>query len=204
VNDQARAAVRRWQESVNAAYTQSAAANPSPAAPAQAPSVDRGLTPEEIDIARSVFGGALTTRNIRVTDDSPLPPNAVAFPNHIRFPPGALDGPMDLHRKAWLVHELTHIWQYQQGHTVPELALDAAKRDYDYGGEQALRKAIIDGKRLGDFNFEEQGDILRDYYYARERGQDTSAYQPFVDQVRFGTAEGPPYPQPAPPLGPAI
>ena len=203
MNDQARAAVRGWQDTVNAAWEQQQSGLQSSAA-AQGPPVDRGLTPQEAALARSVFGDALDTSQIRLTDDSPAPPNAVAFPGNIKFPRGALDGPADLTYRAWLVHELTHIWQYQRGRTVPQLALDALAHDYDYGYEQGLREATAQGKRLGDFNHEEQGDILRDYYLRRERGQDVSAWQPFVDQVKFGTSDGV-YPEPYPvPPGPVV
>lgn len=203
MNDQARAAVRGWQETVNAAWEQQRQPGLLGFAPAQSPPVDRGLTPEEAAIARSVFGNSLDTSKIRITDDSPAPPNAVAFPDNIKFPKGELDGPADLRYRAWLVHELTHIWQYQRGRTVPQLALDALGGDYDYGGEQGLRDATAQGKRFGDFNHEEQGDILRDYYRKRELREDISAYQPFVDQVRFETTDGV-FPEPAPPPGPVI
>jgi hypothetical protein len=202
MNDQARAAVRGWQDTVNAAWEQQQTGLLT-SAPAQSPPVDRGLTPEEVAIARSVFGNELDTSQIKLTDDSPAPPNAVAFPNNIKFPRGELNGPADLDHRAWLVHELTHIWQYQRGRTVLQLGLDALGHDYNYGGEQGLRDATAQGKRFGDFNYEEQGDILRHYYWKRERGEDLSAYQPFVDQVRFGTSDGV-FPEPAPPPGPVV
>lgn len=95
-----------------------------------------------------------------------------------------MNGPPDLTYRAWLVHELTHIWQYQRGRTVPELALDALGGDYDYGGEQGLRDAAAQGKRFGDFNYEEQGDILRDYY------RNGSAARTFRPTSRSSTRSG--------------
>lgn len=202
MSDQERAAVLGWRDAMTALREQQAGPLAAISGPA-GPPVDRGLTPEETAIARSVFGNALDTSRIRLTDDSPAPPNAVAFPNHIRFPRGVLNEPANLEYRAWLVHELTHVWQYQRGRTVPQLALDALAGDYDYGGVQGLRDAHAQGKRFGDFNHEEQGDILRHYYRDRERGDDISAYEPFVNQVRFGTSDGV-YPEPAPPPGPVV
>jgi hypothetical protein len=198
MNDQARAAVRGWEDTVNAAWEQLHAGMEPPAGFEPPPPLGRGLRTDEIEVARSVFGNELDTSQIRLTDDSPASPDAVALPNNIKFPPGALppsdlNMPLDLKYRAWLVHELTHQWQYQHGRTVPGLALDAWGDDYDYGGEQGLIAADKQGKRFGEFNNEEQGDILRDYYNRRETGKDTSAYEPFVRQIHLGITDIDPY-----------
>ena len=57
------------------------------------------------------------------------------------------------------------------------------------------------GKRFGQFNFEEQGAILGDYYRLTQTGGDTSAYDQYVKSVRYGTSDGV-FPEPAPPPGP--
>ncbi len=197
MNDQARTAVLNWKQAVDAAADTSAPAG----APTQHPVVRRKLTPEETAIARSVFGDALDTSQIELTDTGvPLAgDNAVAFPNLVRFPPGTLSQPGATFN-GWLVHELTHLWQYQRGHTVPQLAVDAAGGDYDYGGPGGLVAAHEAGKRFGQFTFEEQGNILRHYWERTQRGEDVSAYKPYVDSVRYGTSDGV-YPEPAPPPG---
>jgi Domain of unknown function (DUF4157) len=62
---------------------------------------------------------------------------------------------------AWLIHELGHVAQYTHvGLQYLGEAIHAqATGGYDYGGGAALV-----GKNLGDFNREQQADILRDYY----------------------------------------
>jgi hypothetical protein len=105
----------------------------------------------------------------------------------IYFPPGTAKlGFSDF--MPWLIHELTHAWQYQHGVGVMTKlfwALHGAKA-YVYGGEEALVEATRQGKHFKDFNTEQQGDILRDYYNKLKAGQDTSAYEPFVAEVKAG------------------
>ena len=63
--------------------------------------------------------------------------------------------------------ELVHIWQYERfGSVYIYYALMAQKSlmGYNYGGASALSDAINTGKQLKDFNFEQQGDIIEDYY----------------------------------------
>jgi hypothetical protein len=197
MTDQARAAVRNWQQAVDTLHGLQA----GPPADFQPPLISRGLNPREIAIARSVFGDALDTSKIRINDGGiPLAgDNAVAFPNRVVFPQGTLSNPPPTF-DAWLVHELTHVWQYQRGHQVPQLAVDAIGGEYIYGGPEGLQKAYAAGKPFGQFTFEQQGDIMRHYYERTQSGADTSAYLPYVNSVRHGMSDGL-YPEPAPPPG---
>jgi hypothetical protein len=62
---------------------------------------------------------------------------------------------------AWLVHELAHVGQYTYAglRYIGEAIHAQATGGYGYGGGPALA-----GKDLADFNREQQGDILRDYF----------------------------------------
>ncbi len=65
-----------------------------------------------------------------------------------------------------LVHEMVHIWQYgQYGAAYISEAFWAQKwgGGYNYGGLEPL-KMYSDGLRLKAFNFEQQADIIEDYY----------------------------------------
>jgi hypothetical protein len=88
---------------------------------------------------------------------------------------------------GWLIHELTHNWQFQ--HDGPIYLFQAlwtqlklGSNAYDYGGEQGLEQYIQQGKRLRDFNREQQGEIARDYYHRMKKGQDTTAWEPFIQE----------------------
>jgi hypothetical protein len=93
--------------------------------------------------------------------------------------------------RAILVHELTHVYQYEQvgtrylGEAI--YMLIKTKRDcYNYGAASGLQQACDAGRTYRDFNREQQAQITQDYYTLRERGVDVSAYEPFIVQAQAG------------------
>ena len=100
------------------------------------------------------------------------------LPDHIYFETGVLQRDFSI-----LIHELGHVWQYQKGASVLGLACSAIDGDYDYGGEQGLRDGLAHGKAFWDFGYEEQAQILQDYY----RASNTAAFDPYIRSVRNGT-----------------
>ena len=154
-------------------------------------STDRYLTSEEVAAAYSVFQDTLSTDSILLSEGGILAVGGYArtLPDHVTFPAGTLTSPPG-NFMHWLVHELGHCWQYQQGASVPGLILSALGADYDYGGEQGLRDAVEKGQPFSDFGYEEQASILADYY--SRIGADTSAYDPYIQTVRDGTWQSAP------------
>jgi hypothetical protein len=90
---------------------------------------------------------------------------------------------------AWLIHELTHVWQYQHFWLayLPQV-MWAHLRDrsatYNYGFEPGLKKALARDGRLENFNREQQGEIARHYYYRLKMGKDVSAWRPFIAEFQ--------------------
>lgn len=157
----------------------------------EGPDTERGLTSEEESAAASVFGSVLATGDITLTEGGPLAVGGYArtLPDYITFPAGTLTDPPSGYMK-WLIHELGHCWQYQQGASIPGLLWDALGADYDYGGEQGLRDALAEGRAFADFGYEEQAQIFADYF--ERLGGDTSAYDPYMQSVRDGAWESVP------------
>lgn len=61
--------------------------------------------------------------------------------------------------RGWFEHEVTHVWQHQQGINVYGAAFD---RNYNY--------KLSPGKSFRSYGLEQQGDIVRDYYLIRNGG----------------------------------
>ncbi|HUA46689.1 MAG TPA: hypothetical protein VMA77_15765 [Solirubrobacteraceae bacterium] len=151
---------------------------------------ERSLTEYEITQAKRVFKGAISYDKVRVNQGSisariwSVRDTARTIGHTINFPTGSkIDMP-------WLVHELTHVWQYETvGWTYAPSAVWAQLTEgYSYSNgktpEQALKDARAAGKVLTSFNKEQQGDILADYMRRLQKGEDASAWQPFVDDVK--------------------
>jgi hypothetical protein len=169
----------------------------------------------EIQEARHVFGIGLAYERVRIHECTAWPntinrigtrlkgmqhsgaPNAITVGNHCYFPVRLLETlvPVDHpshHLILWLIHELTHAWQFQKlGWRYLGMALSAQMRyrakAYDFGGEEGLLKAIQQGLKLADFNLEQQGDIASAYYARLCRGQDVSAWGPYIAEIQGQT-----------------
>lgn len=144
----------------------------------------RPLTWQEHAEAEIVFGAGLDYARIRIREHRILGAGGIArtLPRSINFPRGASATDTYL---PWLIHELTHAWQYQHGITLGRTATTAllcwtGLRSYDYGGETALATA----PGLRSFNTEQQADIARDYYRAVKAGRPVDAYLPYVTELR--------------------
>jgi hypothetical protein len=152
---------------------------------------ERRMTEYEIRQAKRVFKDALDYSKVWIKDGSlsaktmSVGGYARTIGNTINFPDG---GSRDM---AFMIHELTHCWQYQKtGWTYAPKALWAQIAEgYSYtengkSADDSLTDARAAGKTLYDYNKEQQGDILSDYFKRLQRGAATAAYQPFVDDVR--------------------
>ena len=164
----------------------------------------RGLTVGEVDLLRSLFGGSLDYRAIRVHHGRYLPlqpPDVAMAPNGAAFfPNGHFSSDFaaeKLERQAWFVHEMAHVWQHQNRVTqdLRLLGLCAAiaglygrpgpvtgapgRYLYDYGHCHRRRRPLD----LGDFGFEPQAMIIEDYFRATN-GSDFASRALFEDERR--------------------
>ncbi len=126
----------------------------------------------------------------------PLPEgqhNAITLGYHCYFPvqmPEAQPTGADrIWAMGWLVHELTHAWQYQRlGWRTMWLALVAQFREgrniYDYGGaEELVRKRAV-GWTVHDFNLEQQGAIAEAFYCRQCTCEDVQAWLPYIQDIK--------------------
>lgn len=123
----------------------------------------RPLLPEELAAATPIFGKTLNYERIRLDEYAVLGPSWAGLAYVSGF-----------HVNSWgrlsmpiIVHELTHIWQYQQvGLVYIPRALWAqyTNEGYDYGGPQRIWERLQSGGFLKDFNYEQQAEIVADYF----------------------------------------
>lgn len=139
----------------------------------------RPLTAGERKIAKSVFGNDLDVNCIWIKTAFWVLPGYSVSPNGcIYFHRD--DWCEDFSRRplvhrAWLVHELVHVWQVQKGMSVFWRAL--LNRKYDY--------KLQSGKLLMQYGIEQQARIVEDYYIRRERGACCKVYEDCLPKQWF-------------------
>jgi hypothetical protein len=119
--------------------------------------------------------------------------NAITWGNTCYFPVNLpqnllLASDPEAYKLSWLVHEVTHIWQFQHlGWSYLtrsiRVQLKLGSKVYDYGGQEGLLGSRTEGFTLFDFNPEQQAAIVQHYYDKFRRGLDINAYQPFIDDI---------------------
>lgn len=123
----------------------------------------RRLTAREVALARSVFGENVDYQKILLDDCSHIGCRQRHFA-YVGFNVINCWGKLS---DAHFIHEIIHVWQYQKhGSVYIPRALWAQRTPagYNYGGVKALQKAIEQGRGLDAFNYEQQGDIVADYF----------------------------------------
>jgi hypothetical protein len=156
----------------------------------------RPLTAVEIEAVSFVLGqGAIRYREVRIAEGGILPRifarnkgRAFCTWHTIHLPREGDHSNNDL---SLIVHESTHVYQYEQlGSAYIGEALLAQRRlgrdAYRYGGADGLREALREDTPLAAYNREAQAQIVQDYYRRHVAGEDVSAYLPFIIALRAG------------------
>ncbi|WP_230658249.1 type IV secretion protein Rhs [Psychrobacter sp. I-STPA10] len=140
----------------------------------------RPLTTQEKQLAQSVFGSQLDVQHISIKTAWWVLKNYAVSPNgniYFHYNDWVEDfTEQSLSKQGWLVHELTHVWQLQQGVKVVRGAL--FNRRYGY--------VLSKDKSFSSFGIEQQARMVQDYFLRRERGEDCSAWQaciPFLSPL---------------------
>ena len=138
----------------------------------------RPLTAGEVELARSIFGGALDYSQVRLIRGKwwPLQPrrSAMAPTGNIWFHPDGGGWSEDFSREplglqAFWMHEMTHVWQAQRG---GRLYLPLMRHPFcRYAYE------LRPGKPFYRYGLEQQAEIVRHRYLA-DRGVALAAVPP--------------------------
>jgi hypothetical protein len=125
----------------------------------------RPMSDEEIEIAKSIFSKHIDYQVVRIDEKS-----FSAKRLHVKYVSFNTINSWGKMSHDVLIHELVHIWQYQKLGSVyiaEALAAQRTTEGYDYGGCEALENALREEKNLTHFNFEQQGDIVQDFFRIR-------------------------------------
>ncbi|OYY67505.1 vgr related protein [Sphingomonas sp. 28-63-12] len=126
----------------------------------------RLLTAAEIALARSMFGAAIDYGRVQIVQRKWAffqPRDTVMAPRgNIHFHPGGCrycddfaEG--DREAKGLFIHEMTHVWQHQQGMFLPLRRLPFARYDY----------ALNPDKPFARYGIEQQAEIVRHAFLLR-------------------------------------
>ncbi|HET6444866.1 MAG TPA: DUF4157 domain-containing protein [candidate division Zixibacteria bacterium] len=153
----------------------------------------RALSSEEITTVKSVLGPkAIRFQDVRIASGGLLIPvfkrngnRAFATWHTVNIPASKSSD------RSLLVHELTHVYQYERvGSPYIGQGLWAQhkhKKDaYHYGGAEGLLAGRAAGKRLCDYNREQQCQIAQDFSTLLLEERDTEAFSPFIHDLRHG------------------
>lgn len=134
---------------------------------------NRELTGGEMSFLKSIYDDTLEYNEIKVFPrkffPSPLQNNITAMsPNgNIYFPKEWYFDDFSkesVYKKAWLVHEACHAWQYKKrGQFFAWEGAYLILKNYFFDFDQ-YKYEIEYNKKLTDYNMEQQCDILKDYF----------------------------------------
>lgn len=123
----------------------------------------RPLFAWEIAMAKSIFGNSINYQRVRIDESAYLGPKQ----NHFCYVSFYIINSWGQMQNSTLIHELVHVWQYENMGAVyipRALWAQTTREGYNYGGKDNLKLSIMKNKTLYDFNLEQQGDIISDYF----------------------------------------
>ena len=137
----------------------------------------RGLTSGEIALCQSVFGGLIDYSKVKVMNHPYLPwqPRHIVMAPcgniHARSPCFSNDYSLEsLPYQGLFIHEMAHIYQYQQNiNVLLRGALLQSAFFLSFGKYNPYAYRLQPGKKYLDYNIEQQGDIARDIFFKRIR-----------------------------------
>jgi hypothetical protein len=130
---------------------------------------------DKVRIHKHEYKGSIFTQLFQTTDAAVTPNGEMYFLVDKQGKEGYMEDfskPRDpnnkrsMREKQWFMHEMVHVWQYQLGYDLqtPENKINAVKpggRDY----------TLEPKNRLKDYNMEQQGNILCDYWLTKDHNR---------------------------------
>lgn len=130
----------------------------------------RALTPGEIAMARIVFKDSIDYSQVKIHhggwwlflgfQDTAVTPNGeMYYPKITNLYRDDFSNTSNDRDKALFMHEMVHVWQYQIGYWIKWHSLWVTSR-----GPSAYEYQLNPQGKLSNYNMEQQGDIVSDYF----------------------------------------
>ncbi|SUD89796.1 hypothetical protein [Psychrobacter phenylpyruvicus] len=132
----------------------------------------RVLTPGEIAMATKVFANSIDYSIVYIHNEEYLPfgwqkDNTIMTPDgELYYPKGHYKSDYSTESnnyKHLFIHEMVHVWQYQLGYNVKWEGACLHLNNM-FGGSDPYPYVLDTAKKLCDYNMEQQGDIIADYF----------------------------------------
>ncbi len=145
----------------------------------------RSLTEAEKELAYSIYGDHIRLDAVRIASDSVYSVDVsktIGNVVHIRTADYRSRARADLSYQALLVHELGHVWQYQNqgwGYIPESLAVQfvAFLRTGSRSAAYSWEADFLKGTPWGDLNPEQQAESVAEYFYFSKLSDETNADQ---------------------------
>ena len=145
--------------------------------------MSRSLTGNEISLAKEIFQTSINYSIVKVHEDTYTffqPSDTLMTPN------GEIYAPKDVYKtdygvesggwKCLFIHEMTHVWQYQNNILDPRGAgvKEFFRNWMNYAN--AYYYTLKDGSDLTDYHMEQQAAIVEEFYRVIRRGEGFSKH----------------------------
>lgn len=137
----------------------------------------RKLTENEIKLAQTIFGDSIDYDAVTISSKKTFlfqPENYAMTVSNTVYMDNRYSEDYTLetnpHLHALLIHELTHVWQYQNKIYNPlvEAAGLALRHKFNY--RQAYEFDLVKGKDLMEYGLEQQAEIIEEYFLTKHKG----------------------------------
>ncbi len=137
----------------------------------------RSLTIGEIDMLKTLFSDSVNYSLVKIYKDKFLPFQnkniAMSLNGNIYFDETHHQNDFSLSsnsNKMWFIHEMTHVWQYQNGFNLIKNALKFLLKGQYKNGEIYCYGDKCEIKPFCEFNFEQQATMIEHYFGAKYLG----------------------------------
>lgn len=153
--------------------------------------ISRPLTAGEIRLAQTVFGNSIDYTTVKVSDSPYVffqPANAAMAPNGNLYMHNCYRADYaqtDSYTRSLFIHEMTHVWQFQNGvlNPVAEAVKLYMKHKFNYA---AAYDFTLDAKKdLTDYEMEQQASIVEKYFLEKREGVRASPYHQADQRVKL-------------------